>query len=132
VGHGVTGVREQVQEDLASLLPVGVNERRILGEFQHDGDLLFAEVVLNEFHGLGQFLADVHRRDFLLAPAREREQVRDSIRRLTVTSGTSLAIPAAPTHRACLLTAGGSDPALSNVGKKRSLQPKVIGADKLR
>ena len=69
--HGVAGVGEQVQEHLPQLLPVGVDGRHVRGELLHDGDLPLAQVVLDQFDRLGQFLVGRPRSRPAPAPRRE-------------------------------------------------------------
>src|SRR5262249_18974719 len=60
VRHGVAGIRNQVQEQLTQLLPVGVNNRQVRCEFKLNLDIPFFQVMVRQFQHTPNFGADIN------------------------------------------------------------------------
>src|SRR5258705_7139957 len=77
--HGITGVRQQVQKNLAQLLAIRLNFRQFLGEVSDDFDLLSPKVIFNKFQRIFDLLAYIQIRDLRLSVAAKLEKTPDQL-----------------------------------------------------
>jgi hypothetical protein len=70
-GHSIAGVRDEIEEDLAELLAIGVHEDIALIALYNHGDLAVLQVVLDQVERAINFGAEIERTDLLVPPTTE-------------------------------------------------------------